>query len=145
MGKEASLWHLFREECGAFGHFERIENRVNVGTPDVNYALNGARGEGWIELKDIDKAPARADTILRIEHVTEVQKEWWLTRARAGGRVWVLLRIHRPAREYLMFSGEVAARLLNTSTLAELRAGAIWAAGPGFPKVQILQQLTLPK
>jgi hypothetical protein len=85
MGKEASLWDLLRRELGPFAHFERVENRVNEGTPDVNYCFHGARGEGWLELKDIESWPARPDTIVHIEHVTEVQRAWWRARRAAGG------------------------------------------------------------
>lgn len=139
MGKEASLWTTVREILSPFAHLERVENKVNVGTPDVNYCLNGAKGEGWLELKDVDHWPARAGTILRIAHVTEVQREWWRARRRSGGACYVLLRV---GRSYLCFDGEVAARYLGVSDRAELEREALWVRGPDAPKLMLLQQLT---
>jgi hypothetical protein len=142
MGKEASLWDLLRRELGPFAHFERVENRVNEGTPDVNYCFNGARGEGWLELKDIESWPARPDTVVHIEHVTEVQRAWWRARRAAGGHVFVLLRVHAPVREYLLFDGVAAASYLGLVTRSGLIEIAQTRFGPVFSKVLILKALT---
>ena len=52
---EAALWRRVRK--GLPGHLVRVENAVEAGTPDVNYCIDGA--EGWIELKQLDRWPAR--------------------------------------------------------------------------------------
>jgi hypothetical protein len=119
-------------------HLERVENRVNVGTPDVNYALLAGRGEGWIELKHLDAWPARAETIVRLDHVTTQQRNWWRERARAGGNVFVMLRV---GHTYAVFRGEVAADVLGTSTAAELQSRAsLWHTGE-FPTAQLFTLL----
>jgi hypothetical protein len=141
MGKEASLWDLVRKEVGAFGHLERVENRVNEGTPDVNYCWNGSRGEGWLELKDIERWPAHDDTLVRIEHVTEVQRAWWRQRRASGGAVYVLLRVHSPRREYLLFEGYAAAQHLGLVTRPALLEVAQVRFGPVFSKVLLLKAL----
>jgi hypothetical protein len=140
-GREAALWDVVRENLAPFGHFTRVENRVEPGTPDVNYALNGARGEGWIELKDESELPKRATTIVRIDHVTDVQRAWWRRRAATGAAVFVLVRL---ARGYYLLDGMTAARVLGRATLSEIASVALVASSEGFPKLLILQQLTRP-
>jgi hypothetical protein len=142
MGKESSLWDLVREELKLFAHLERVENRVNEGTPDVNYCFNGGRGEGWLELKDIESWPARPDTVVHIEHVTEVQRNWWRQRRASGGAVFVLLRVHNPTREYLLFDGVAAAKYLGLVTRSGLIEIAQSRFGPTFSKVLIIKALT---
>lgn len=142
MGKESSLWDLVRGELSPFAHLERVENRVNEGTPDVNYCFNGERGEGWLELKDIERWPARDDTIVRIEHVTEVQRAWWRARRAAGGAVFVLLRVHSPHRQYLLFEGYAASNCLGLVDRSGLISFAQIADGPAFPKLLIIKALT---
>lgn len=141
MGREASLWDLLRLHLAPFADLERVENRVNEGTPDVNYCLAGGRGEGWLELKDIDAWPTRADTPVRIEHVTQVQRDWWKRRSRAGGRVFVLLRVSG-TREYFLYTGLGAASILGVGTQAEHRNRAIFEAQGEFPKLLILRILS---
>lgn len=138
MAREASLWALVRDELGPYGDLVRVENRVEPGTPDVNYAFHGGRGEGWLELKDADAWPVRGG-VLRMEHVTEVQRRWWLRRAGAGGQIWVLVRV---ARTYMLFRGEVAARQLGRAERDELASAATVLGEGAFPKLLILQALT---
>jgi hypothetical protein len=140
MGREASLWDLFRTNIGPFADLERVENRVNEGTPDVNYCMNGGAGEGWIELKDIEDWPARDATPVRIEHVTQVQRDWWQRRALAGGHIYVLLRVYA-RRTYLLYSGPGAAAVLGLGTRAAHIERAIFTSSGDFPKSLILRQL----
>jgi hypothetical protein len=140
MGREASLWDLFRANIGPFADLERVENRVNEGTPDVNYCINGGGGEGWIELKDIENWPARDATPVRIEHVTQVQREWWTRRTLAGGNVFVLLRVHA-VRQYLLYSGPGAAAVLGIGTRSAHVERAIFTSSGDFPKLLILRHL----
>lgn len=90
----------------------RIENKCELGTPDVNIAPGD-----WIELKIAD-APKRDETPLRIKHYTQEQRTWAIRRHHAGGRVWMLLKIET---EWLLLKGEIAAKYLGYVNLEKLR------------------------
>lgn len=95
----------------------RVENRVEAGTPDVNYVF------GWVELKWMRKKPKREGTILHLDHeMTTEQRTWAVRRHHAGGKVFLLLKI---STEWILFKGEVAAEYLGYSTLEQLREKAI--------------------
>jgi hypothetical protein len=62
------------------GHFTRVENLVQPGTPDVNFCVG--RIEGWMELKHTDKFP--------LEHPVLMTQDLWIEQhRRAGGRVGI--------------------------------------------------------
>ena len=86
-------------------HAVPVENPVWPGTPDVSYA------GGWIELKQVEQWPARAETVLKIDHYTPQQRIFAVKERRAGGACWMLLQVGR--RELLLFDGAVAARFLS--------------------------------
>jgi Mesyanzhinovviridae DNA helicase len=94
-----------------------IENRVGVGTPDVNYV------HGWIELKCLPKWPARASTPVRLHHdLTQEQRIWLRRRWEAGGEAYVLLQAEH---DWLLFDGPTAARVIGNSTQGDLRLAAV--------------------
>lgn len=111
---EQSMWKPVRKAIQPLDPI-RIENKCEIGTPDVNYV------EGWIELK-IAVPPKRKDTILTIKHYTTEQRTWAIRRAHAGGRVWLFLKV---STEWLLFKGEIAAKYLGYVTLERLREVAI--------------------
>jgi hypothetical protein len=96
---EADFWKrrargLLTEECRRAGlrhHFERVENAVAVGTPDVDYCVNGVQGK--IELKFSPRHPVRASTPVlgRDNGLRRTQIIWSARRLSAGGRVHVLV------------------------------------------------------
>ena len=89
-----------------------VENRVAwPGTPDLNCTL------GWIELKWLRAWPTREYTIVRIDHYTRQQRHFLRDRWVAEGGAWLLLQRHH---EWLLFTGDVAARLVGRATRAEL-------------------------
>lgn len=77
-----------------------VENPAHPGTPDVNCTL------GWIELKQHDKWPVRAETPLRVPHFTQQQRVWLKRRWKAGGGAWLLIQV---GQDWLLLSGRVAA------------------------------------
>ncbi len=96
---EQALWRRMRRELRGRGHWVRVENGAETGTPDVNYCVDGA--EGWIELKHLYGWPTRSATVVqsKLEHDQAI----WLTERRAhGGRAWVLCAVER---ELLLFDG----------------------------------------
>lgn len=70
-------------------HFERVENTVAMGTPDVDYCISGASGK--IELKYMDRHPVRRTTPVlgRGMGMRRSQLIWAHKRMRAGGRVFL--------------------------------------------------------
>lgn len=98
------------KELGAFS----VENAVGApGVPDVAYA------GGWLELKDVDSWPARADSPVVIPHWTPQQRVWHLKWARAGGASWVFIKC---LDSYLLLRGLNAAQGLGFSTFSQLVA-----------------------
>jgi hypothetical protein len=100
----------------------RVENPCGPGTPDINYL------HGWVEVKWLRHWPRGADTPVRVEKYTEVQRNWHRRRIRAGGVVWVILKV---GRDWLLFKGDLAAdhlgKLNRAQTLA--LAHAVWTKG----------------
>lgn len=112
---ERGLWSRVRKAIRDLDPV-RVENRVEAGTPDVNFTL------GWIELKYQRRAPKRGG-ILKLDHdLSYEQRVWAIRRHRAGGKTYVLLKI---GPEYLLFKGYVAAEVFGKLTLNELREEAI--------------------
>lgn len=108
---EATMWGRVRKALKGLDPV-RVENRVELGTPDVNYV------EGWIELKNQKRKPRDADKIFILDHYTPEQSCWATRRAYAGGRVFLLLKV---SNEWMLFMGHVAAEYLNKVSLNELR------------------------
>ena len=109
---------------------ERVENRVNVGTPDVNYV------HGWIELKYTKRWPPKGGP-LRVEHFTREQRAWLVRRRRAGGLAFLLLKVGKD--EWLLFDGAIAAALLGDSTREELYQAcrARWTRKPKKQEISL--------
>jgi len=86
----------------------RVENPIHPGTPDVNLS-NGK----WIELKCIPRWPVRDTTLVRISHYTPQQRVWLYRRWKyAPGSTLLLLEI-RADRQWLLFDGDVAAKVVG--------------------------------
>lgn len=74
--------------------FDRIENLVLTGMPDINYCFDGI--EGWIELKNPTE-PKRATTKLFASNhkLSQDQKNWFKRQIDAGGNCWVIIATDR--------------------------------------------------
>lgn len=92
-----------------------VENPAYPGTPDVNYV------EGWVELKSLDRWPPRWRAVV-VRHFTPEQRVWLRRRRAARGEATLLLRV---GREWLLFDGEYAGRMLGTADELALRAMAL--------------------
>lgn len=101
----------------------RVENSADPGTPDVNLA-DGS----WIEMKWRRGWPRRDGTAVTFDHFTPQQRRWIERRVRAGGRVWVLVKV---ATEWLLLEGRVACRVLGQANRDQLlrAAAAVWGRG----------------
>lgn len=127
MKPEQRLWLALRKVLRGRGHFERVENMVGSGLPDVNYCI--ASVEGWIELKSVEAWPVRVTTPVQIDHYTDQQRRWALHRTMVGGRVFWLVRSESNS-EYVMLRGSEAAKLYasdaSAPTVEQLRSAAVW-------------------
>lgn len=96
---EAGFWTdylgpLLKRQCQELrlhAHFERVENAVGVGDPDVDYCIEGAAGK--IELKYATSHPARPATPVlgRGNGMRRSQIIWACRRLAAGGRVFLAI------------------------------------------------------
>jgi len=96
----------------------RVENPIHPGTPDLNLATGA-----WIELKAMSAWPRRAAAVLRIPHYTPQQRVWLYRRWHFGGSSWLLLHV-REGDAWLLFAGDVAARLVGRASRRELELAA---------------------
>ncbi len=140
MSTEAGLWKLIRNSHPP-GHWVRVENRVERGTPDVNFCLPEGI-EGWIELKAVPRWPVR-DGPLRVDHFTKDQRWWLRKRAKYGGRAGLLLRVDSGPKMYLLLPGEWAAEELGEVTRDVLEVNALVTWGPVFDKYALLMGIAL--
>lgn len=121
----------------------RVENPIHPGTPDVN--LCDGR---WLELKYIADWPARSTSAVSIRHYTPQQRVWLYRRWKfAPGSTFLLLEV-RAAQQWLLFDGDVAAKIVGRGTTAEHRANARAVLATRelseLPKIFIEVQSNLP-
>jgi Mesyanzhinovviridae DNA helicase len=96
----------------------RVENPIHPGTPDVNLTT------GWIELKTIACWPMRATSKVRIPHYTPQQRVFLYRRWKyAPGTTFLLMEV-RADRQWLLFDGDVAARIVGRGTASDHRREA---------------------
>ena len=120
MRGEAQMWRKLRLVLlAARLDPVRVENPIHPGTPDVNVSSGH-----WIELKCIKKWPARTRTPVRIAHYTPQQRVWLYRRWKhAPGSTLLVLEV-RAEREWLLFDGDVAAKVVGRGTAAQHRDAA---------------------
>jgi hypothetical protein len=117
---EQRLWDRLRKVAAGKLHTERIENIVGVGRPDVDTLVAGSFVP--IELKQIDKWPARASTrVLGNNGLSQVQKNWHLIWRRWGGTSLIVVGV---ADEAFAFSGATADHV-NEYNTREFRSAAM--------------------
>ena len=119
MTLESSLWVAFRQALPGDCHAVRVENCVEVGTPDVNFCL---AVDYWVELK-VQDAPKRRKTKFKIEHFTMEQRQWLVDRCRSGGNAFLLVQV---GVVYLWLRGDIAAVWVGHCTLTELLGKCTW-------------------
>jgi hypothetical protein len=93
---ESGFWSQdVRPALLAYGIAKRIENILDLGTPDVAYALRmGVRSAtGFIELKDLDGWPERAATKVQIPKYTVDQRKWHRDWGAHDHRIFLFVRV----------------------------------------------------
>ena len=141
MTRESSLWATFKGVLPVDAHAVRVENSVEVGTPDVNlciqYAEPPCTGQDfWIELK-VQDPPKRKTTKFRCEHFTMEQRQWLAKRIQAGGKAYLLMQA---SNQYLFIRGDIAAVWVDHCTLAELLEKCEWTGLHLAELVEYLQR-----
>jgi hypothetical protein len=112
---------------------ERIENGIGIGTGDVTGVMWG--DDFWAELKALNESPAKPETVVKIPHYTQDQRNWIRGRGRAGGKVFLILKIGSgPKAEHFVFHWPAAYHQVGKVPLDQLRQCAtVWTVGPKFP------------
>ena len=119
MRLEASMWNKLRPVLlAAKLDPVRVENPIHPGTPDVNMTC------GWLELKCLPTWPVRASTPVRIKHFTPHQRVFLYRRWKASPGSTLLLLEVRAAKQWLLFDGDVAAKIVGRVTTKEHRTNA---------------------
>ena len=96
---EKSLWaYIKRGMKGKWEHATRHEDMVGAGVADVSYYLFG---NSWIELKEVKELPKRKSTGVNLGqwHKEGTQRHFLQKR-----RGWLLIRVNKPLRFYLLFA-----------------------------------------
>lgn len=113
--EKASVWRALKLELDRRGWaYDRIENKVNLGMPDVNVHVPEV-GDFWIELKFCRTPDNQISLGLRKE-----QRNWLIEAHQAGRRVVLLARV---GKEWWAWSNEVAWRkaALSSQDWSELK------------------------
>jgi hypothetical protein len=111
----------------------RVENPIHPGTPDVNLCTGD-----WIELKTIEKWPARDTHVVQIKHFTPQQRVFLYKRWRAAyGSTHLVLEV-REVRQWLLFDGDVAAKIVGRATVTGHRVNARAVVGDPAELVQLI-------
>lgn len=127
-----------------FGRSRRVENLIDLGTPDVAYTLRRLpvlpAVSGWLELKYISALPKRSNTPVRVGHLTLDQVNWIESEHAAGGRAWLLLQA---GLVYMLLSALQVRRLYGGYPCNELLDDT-WTPedAAGFPTKRVLTCLT---
>jgi hypothetical protein len=147
MGKESDLWADFRSHVAGKGFFERIENGVGSGNPDVDYtfrcSIRREQRTGKVELKVIDHLPRfRKDDCIFVSHFRKAQRVWHTRYAMYGGCSFVLLYI-RDIKSYWLFTGKEACKWMGKPIeQGDLeKMNTIFKSTGEFPIAQLLRVL----
>jgi hypothetical protein len=120
MRSESAMWQKIRPVLlAAKLDPVRVENPIHPGTPDVNLATGL-----WIELKCIASWPVRAATPVTVRHFTPQQRVFLFRRWKYAPGTTLLLMEVRATAQWLLFDGDVAAKIVGRVNEATLRVNA---------------------
>lgn len=118
---EAKMWKYLAPKLKPYGHFERIESHETaVGTPDVEYCINGYTNRIELKFCDSEKRGFR---------LRPSQCGWFRKRVKAGGQPWLLAQgLIRKKRGYVLVAGTDVPELVHTTKVTDwFEAGiAVW-------------------
>lgn len=137
---EATFWRkTVRPALGMFGAVHRIENRTELGTPDVVFCRDGV--VSFIELKHEYEWPKRAVTRFRFSELKLEQILWAENWTAHGGRCCLLAQV---ARDYLLFPPPAFRLLYAGASRNKVIGLAAVHQRVTFPTGQVLQWLNSP-
>ena len=108
------------------GHdrLERIENVVGVGTPDINYCIEGV--EGWIEMKSPKEPKKSSSKLFGDNHkLNQAQKNWFLRQRNAGGKAFILICTDK---RWMLIKGDYLVDIINDLSANDLWDIACWVS-----------------
>lgn len=140
---ERALWDTARDALSPFLDVMRVENRVEVGTPDVCWAERPVFGatHGWIELKHLPRWPARARTTIVIPELTLDQVLWAEGHGQAHG-YHMLLRVGGHGGGYGLLDAAAVRAIYDRRCSRSMVVSLALAWGEAFPAAAILRALT---
>ncbi len=112
MASETALANRLRDKMRLhWAGYKRHEDKLERGVADCSFCIpKHWDGEDWIpgrhcwmELKQKDKWPARASTVLQIPHFTIYQRHWLADKGQGAGDTWLMLQV---GRDHLLFTWE---------------------------------------
>ena len=109
---EQRLYDWMQRKIGHVAMLERVENRVKKDTPDLyvsaeySDACGHATLRGWVELKVLDRFPARAATPVKISHWTSGQQYWALRHKKSGGTTWLVVAVEDVGQVFVFDAAE---------------------------------------
>lgn len=103
------------------------EDSYSENIPDLSFGLCGVNG--WIELKQIEKWPARKETLLKPSKYTSGQVNWLNKRNKKGGNCFVMVKVGN--NDYFLFDASAARKIKNGMAGEELKDCCIahWVGG----------------
>lgn len=108
------------------------EDRYSTGVPDLSFSLRDGKGNGWIELKQVEKW-GKEGSLVKPRKFTSEQINWLTKRHRYGGGCFVLVKVEK---DYFIFSATMAEEIAKGMTkngyfLSAIRCwhGSIFATG----------------
>ncbi|MGZ8364783.1 MAG: hypothetical protein ACXWWG_00560 [Nitrospira sp.] len=130
--KESTFRRRVVQLLHPYGAFA-VENPAWPGTPDVSTTV------GWIELKVLRSWPTRTlDGIVRVPHLTQIQRIWHQKWTAAGGVSWLLIMI---GKDILLIHGALLPRV-GHSTRSELECMA-WAKWNSLAQMDVELSMAL--
>lgn len=118
---ETKMWNYLGPKLRPYGHFERIESHETaVGTPDVNYCIQGYTNHLELKFTDSEKRGLR---------LRPSQSAWFRKRCKALGQPWLLAQaLVRGKRGYVLVPGTNVPSLARTTRITDwLMAGVmVW-------------------
>lgn len=101
--------------------FDRVENAIGSGMPDVNYCIEGI--EGWLEIKS-PVEPKRPTTPLfgSNHNVSQEQINWFCRQRQSGGNSFLLIQTNK---RYMLI-GQYFVDEINSLCMPDLLDYSFW-------------------
>lgn len=119
MSEKQEYQHLKKNMPQGHDRLDRIENIAGIGTPDINYCIEGV--EGWIEMKSA-RERSRPNSKLLKHKLIQGQMNWFLKQRNAKGRAYILIATDL---RWILIDGRFADRI-NDFSVGQLLENADW-------------------